>query len=58
MGVAFEQISSRFDYMLTRLNNKNGTHRPSQRGLILFDKAGNELTIQSITHEFKYTDHQ
>ena len=58
VGVAFEQISSRFDYMLTRLNDKNGTRRPSRRGLILFDKAGNELTIQSIAREFKYTGHQ
>lgn len=59
IDLAFEQISARFDQMLTRLNRKAAIRKqPAQRGLILFDKASNELTIQSIAREFKYSGHQ
>jgi hypothetical protein len=53
---AFEQLAARFDQMLTRLNRR--PHRQPERGLILFDKAANEMTIQAVAREFKYTGHQ
>lgn len=53
---AFEQLSARFDQMLTRLNRR--PNRQAERGLILFDKAANEMTIQAVAREFKYTGHQ
>lgn len=61
IDVAFEQLCARFDHMLTRFNNRSSKSRPNkepQRGLILFDKAANERTIQSVAREFKYAGHQ
>lgn len=59
IDVAFEQLCSRFDQMLSRLNRLPSRSRfPEERGLILFDKAANELTIQSVAREFKYEGHQ
>lgn len=61
IDVAFEQVCARFDMMLTRLNRKQSAkNNPPypERGLILFDKAANELTIQAIAKEFKYEGHQ
>lgn len=58
IDVAFEQLCSRFDQMLSRLNRRPKHASNPQRGLILFDKAANELTIQSVAREFKYSGHQ
>lgn len=51
--VAFEQLSSRFDMLLTRLHGQNDTHR----GLIIFDKSATERRIQTLAREFKYAGH-
>lgn len=56
IDLAFEQLCARFDQMLTRLNRRQP--KQPQRGLILFDKAANERTIQSVAREFKYAGHQ
>jgi hypothetical protein len=52
-GVAFEQLSSRFDQFLGRLHQKGNT----QRGLILFDKSSTEKRIQTLAKEFKTAGH-
>jgi Protein of unknown function (DUF3800) len=56
IDIAFEQVASRFDHLLTRLNQRVG--RTPERGLILCDKASNELSIQAVARKFKYEGHQ
>lgn len=56
IDIAFEQVASRFDHLLTRLNQRTG--RTQERGLILCDKASNELSIQAVARKFKYEGHQ
>ncbi|MEP7108409.1 MAG: DUF3800 domain-containing protein [Ferruginibacter sp.] len=51
--VAFEQVSSRFDYYLNRLYNRGNP----QRGLMIFDKSTYETTIQSLTTDFRKIGH-
>jgi hypothetical protein len=51
---AFEQVSSRFDYYLTRLHTAGDT----QRGMILFDKSTYETTLQSLATDFRTIGHQ
>lgn len=51
--MAFEQISSRFDYYLNRLKKKGN---PS-RGIIIFDKSTYETTIQNLATDFKKIGH-
>lgn len=51
---AFEQLSSRFDYYLTRLHRNGDT----QRGVIIFDKSTYETTIQSLARDFRTIGHQ
>lgn len=53
---AFEQMANRFDLYLTRHNAKDHA-KHAHRGLILFDKASTEQTIQTLAREFKYTGH-
>ena len=54
--VAFEQMASRFDTYLNRQNtHKKGAIQ--ERGMILFDKASTEQTIQTLARDFKYTGH-
>ncbi|MBI3957492.1 MAG: DUF3800 domain-containing protein [Chloroflexi bacterium] len=47
--LAFEQISSRFDYYLQRLHRNGDT----QRGIIIFDKSTYETAIQSLATDFR-----
>jgi hypothetical protein len=56
IDIAFEQIASRFDHLLTRLNQRRG--RSHERGLILCDKASHESTLQAVARRFKYEGHQ
>lgn len=56
IDIAFEQVAARFDHLLTRLNQRAG--RTQERGLILCDKASNELSIQAVARKFKYEGHQ
>jgi len=51
---AFEQLASRFDHYLTRLHKAGDT----QRGVIIFDKATNEKTIQSLATDFRTIGHR
>jgi len=51
--LAFEQLSSRFDYYLRRLHRKNNT----QRGIIIFDKSTYETTIQNLATDFRTIGH-
>jgi len=51
--VAFEQLSSRFDYYLRRLHKKGN----SQRGIIIFDKSTYETTIQNLATDFRKIGH-
>lgn len=50
---AFEQLVSRFDHYLMRLQKKGDT----QRGLILFDKSAQETAIQGLAIDFKHNGH-
>lgn len=52
--VAFEQLSSRFDYYLRRLHRDGDTHR----GLIIFDKSTYETSIQALATDFRTVGHQ
>jgi hypothetical protein len=54
VGLAFEQLTVRFDMFLMRLYKK---HKDAQRGLILLDKSSTENRIQTLAHEFKYDGH-
>lgn len=49
VGVAFEQLASRFDKYLMRLHRNGDT----QRGIIIFDKSTYETTIQSLATDFR-----
>jgi len=51
--LAFEQLSSRFDYFLRRLHKQNNI----QRGIIIFDKSTYETTIQNLATDFKTIGH-
>lgn len=51
---AFEQTASRFDQFLMRLHRQGDT----QRGVIVFDKASYETTIQSLARDFRSVGHQ
>lgn len=51
--VAFEQLSSRFDFFLKRSHNRGNT----QRGLIIFDKCTYETTIQKLAADFRNIGH-
>ena len=52
---AFAQVSSRFDYFLSRVYRQS--QRP-ERGLILFDKSSAEARVQTLARDFKYSGHQ
>lgn len=52
--VAFEQMASRFDYYIKRMQIK---HKEKHRGIILFDKAATELRIQALARDFKAQGH-
>lgn len=51
--IAFEQLSSRFDYYLKRLHNNGDT----QRGPIVFDKSTYETTLQTLATDFRTKGH-
>lgn len=51
--LAFEQLSSRFDYYLRRLHRLNNP----QRGIIIFDKSTYESTIQNLATDFRTIGH-
>lgn len=51
--LAFEQLSSRFDYFLRRNHNRGNT----QRGIIIFDKSTYESTIQRLAIDFSDIGH-
>lgn len=53
MEVAFEQIASRFDRMLTRMYRAGNT----QRGLIIADKSTYVTSLQRLSVEFRRTGH-
>jgi hypothetical protein len=55
VDVAFEQLAFRFDHMLGRLNKR--PNKEAERGLILLDKSSHELSLQSVTRDFKYNGH-
>ena len=54
-GDLFTQVASRFDMFLGRMYKKN---REAQRGIAIFDKSTEELTIQRLSHVFTATGHQ
>jgi hypothetical protein len=51
---AFEQVASRFDQFLMRLHNRGDT----QRGVIVFDEATYETTVQGLARDFRTIGHQ
>lgn len=51
--IAFEQLSSWFDYFLRRSHNNGNT----QRGLIIFDKSSYENIIQKLASDFRNVGH-
>lgn len=50
---AFEQLASRFDLFLMRLHRRGDT----QRGIIVFDEATYETSIQSLARDFRSVGH-
>lgn len=52
--LAFEQLSSRFDYYLKRLHNQS---KDTQRGIIIFDKTTYESSIQALAADFRTIGH-
>jgi hypothetical protein len=54
VALAFEQISTRFDYYLQRLHQQGNT----QRGIIVFDKSVYESAIQSLAADFRTIGHK
>ena len=50
---SFEQVCSRFDMSLMRMHKANDT----QRGIIIFDKASYEQTIQNLATDFRTIGH-
>jgi hypothetical protein len=55
-GDLFTQVASRFDMFLGRMYKKN--HKNPQRGIAIFDKSTEEITIQRLSHVFINTGHQ
>lgn len=49
----FEQVASRFDMYLRRLN----TQGSPQRGIAIFDKSSTEKSIQNLARTFKHNGH-
>lgn len=54
-GDLFTQVASRFDMFLGRIYKK---HKDPQRGIAIFDKSTEEITIQRLSHVFINTGHQ
>ncbi|MGB7431356.1 MAG: DUF3800 domain-containing protein [Ahrensia sp.] len=54
MEVAFEQVVSRFDHFLNRINR---TSANKQRGLVILDKSTKETTLQTLARDFKLSGH-
>jgi len=54
-GDLFTQVASRFDMFLGRIYK---TQRTPQRGIVIFDKSTEEITIQRLSHVFINTGHQ
>lgn len=52
--LAFEQLSSRFDYYLGRLLTRKGD---PQKGIMIFDKSKYETTIQALAADYKREGH-
>lgn len=50
---AFEQVASRFDQYLMRLHRRGDT----QRGILVFDEATYETSIQSLARDFRTVGH-
>lgn len=50
----FEQVASRFDQFLWRLHRRGDT----QRGVIVFDEASYETTIQGLARDFRTVGHR
>jgi hypothetical protein len=53
---AFEQLSARFDYMLNRLNRREG--REPERGMVLLNRAANQGRVQQLAKRFKTSGHR
>lgn len=53
MNVAFEQVVSRFDQMLTRMHRR----RDTQRGLIILDKSSYETSLQTLATTYRNEGH-
>ncbi len=49
MGIAFEDLCSRFDIYLRRLHRKGNR----QRGLLILDQGAHETTLQQMAREFR-----
>jgi Protein of unknown function (DUF3800) len=54
LEVAFEQVTSRFDSFLERLNRKR---TDKQRGILIVDKSTRETAIQNMARDFKLNGH-
>lgn len=54
IGLAFEQLASRFDQYLMRLHKQKDT----QRGIIIFDKTTYESSIQALATDFRTIGHR
>jgi hypothetical protein len=55
VGDQFTQVASRFDMFLGRIYKNQKT---PQRGIAIFDKSTEEITIQRLSHVFTNTGHQ
>ena len=49
MGIAFEDLCSRFDLYLRRLHNQGDR----QRGLLILDESAHETTLQQMARDFR-----
>ncbi len=49
MGIAFEDLCSRFDLYLRRLHNSGDR----QRGLLILDQSAHETTLQQMAKDFR-----
>lgn len=54
LEVAFEQVISRFDRFLNRINQKR---KDKQRGLLVLDKSTRETALQGLSRDFKLKGH-
>jgi hypothetical protein len=54
-GDMFTQVASRFDMFLGRKYKKD---KEAQRGIVIFDKSTEELTIQRLSNLFTHIGHQ